>query len=157
MGRRVDFVKDVESGDPAKVSIAGRPLLLFDGECGLCNAVVRFLLRRDQAARLRFAPLQSEAGQATLRRLGLPTADFDSMVFLPAAAGQAYRLRSDGVAAVLQELPGGWVRLGRWFGKVPAPVRDFGYKVVARTRYALFGPYVPRPLERPEWAERFLS
>ena len=135
----------------------GGALLLFDGECGLCNAVVRFLLRRDVAGRLRFARLQGEVGQATLRRLGLPTEDFDSLVFLPDAAGAVARLRTDGVAAVLQCLPGGWTRLGRWLLVVPAPVRDFGYKLVARTRYALFGEYVPRPLERPEWADRFLD
>lgn len=134
-------------------------MLLFDGACGLCNAVVQFLLRRDREAVLRFAPLQGEVGQATLRRLGLPTADFDSMVFLPDATGESYRLRSDGVVAVLQVLPGpgGWARVGRWLERVPASWRDVGYRVVARMRYRLFGPYVPRPLERAEWAERILG
>ena len=144
-------------GDVLKSLPDGVALLLFDGECGLCNAVVRFLLRRDVAGRLRFARLQGEVGQATLRRVGLPTEDFDSLVFLPDAGGDVVRLRTDGVAAVLQCLPGGWARLGRWLLVVPAPVRDFGYKLVARTRYALFGEYVPRPLERPEWADRFLD
>ncbi len=135
------------------------PLLLFDGACGLCNVVVRFLLRRDRAAVLRFAPLQGVMGQATLRRLGLPTTDFDSIVFLPEATGADYCVRSAGVAAVLQCLPGpgGWARVGRWLAKVPAPLRDGGYALVARTRYALFGPYRSRPLERPEWAARILE
>ena len=57
-----------------------RPVLLFDGECGLCNGVVRFLLRQDTAARLHFAPLQSGPAQEYLRAQGLPTADFDSLV-----------------------------------------------------------------------------
>lgn len=132
-------------------------MLLFDGECGLCNAVVRFLLRRDRVGRLRFAALQGVVGQAVLTRLGLPTTDFDSLVFLPDWRGDAYSLRTDGVAAVLQCLPGGWARLGRALAEVPVPWRNAGYRVVARTRYALFGPYRPRPLERPEWAERFLD
>lgn len=132
-------------------------LLLFDGECGLCHAVVRFLLRRDWAGRLWFAPLQSGVGQAELRRLGLPTRDFDSMVFLPNRTTAAPRLRTDGVAAVLQCLPGAWSCWGRWLAKVPGPVRDVGYTIVARTRYALFGRYRPRPLEDPRWAERFLD
>ena len=84
-------------------------LLLFDGECGLCNAVVRFLLRRDVAGRLRFARLQGEVGQATLRRLGLPTEDFDSLVFLPDAGGDVVRLRTDGVAAVFRAPIGGFL------------------------------------------------
>jgi len=135
----------------------GGPLLLFDGACGLCNAVVRFLLRRDAAGWLRYATLQSAAGQAELLRRGLPTEDFDSMVFLPDQAAPAYRLRTEGVAAVLQMLPGSWARWGRWLARVPAPLRDLGYHLVARTRYALFGRYRPRPLEDPRWAERFLD
>lgn len=34
---------------------ARRPVLLYDGECGLCAAVVRLLLREDAAGRLRFS------------------------------------------------------------------------------------------------------
>ncbi|MCF3648924.1 thiol-disulfide oxidoreductase DCC family protein [Synoicihabitans lomoniglobus] len=133
------------------------PLLLFDGECGLCHAVVRFLLRRDRAERLRFAPLQGVTGQALLQRLGLPTADFDSLVFLPDVAAHVHHLRSDGVVAVSQYLPGGWARVGRLFGVLPTRWRDAGYRLVARSRYALFGQYQPTPLPDPRWAERILD
>lgn len=135
----------------------GFPVLLFDGECGLCNAVVRFLLRRDPEGRLRFATLQGEFGQATLRRLGLPTDDFDSLVFLPRGDGNAFRLKTDGVLAVLACLSGGWSKLPAWVGWMPRGLRDAAYTVVARTRYALFGQYRPRPFARPEWAERFVE
>ena len=43
-----------------------RPVLLYDGECGLCAAVVRVLLREDAAARLittgRRPQVQTKAG-----------------------------------------------------------------------------------------------
>jgi predicted DCC family thiol-disulfide oxidoreductase YuxK len=39
---------------------------------------------------------------------------------------------------------------------LPRGLRDFGYRLVARTRYALFGKYRARPLANPEWARRFL-
>ena len=137
---------------------ARTPVLLYDGECGLCNWVVRFLLREDPAGRLRFAPLQSEPAQAYLRAQGLPAKDFDSLVFVldwnePAAG--AYRLRTDGVLAALRELGSVW-RVVAWLRVIPAVARDPFYKLVARSRYALFGEYRPTPLPKPEWAKRFL-
>ena len=73
-----------------------RPVLLYDGECGLCNRLVRLLLRSDRAGRLNYAPLQSEPAQAYLRAQGLPVTDFDSLVFVPdwnQPAQGAYRMR----------------------------------------------------------------
>lgn len=132
------------------------PVLLFDGECGLCNALVRFLLRRDRAGALRFATLQGRFGQEQLRRLGLPTEDFDSLVFLPRGTEGAALRRTDGALAVLEKLGGGWARLARGLGAAPASWRDAGYKLVARTRYLIFGRHRPRPLPDPAWAERFI-
>jgi predicted DCC family thiol-disulfide oxidoreductase YuxK len=122
------------------------PVLLFDGECGLCRAVVRRLLRMDKGGRLRFAPLQGAFAQAALRRLGLPTEDFDSIVYLPAAHGAEYRLKTDGVIAVLRLLGGFWGGAGAASGAVPARWRDAAYRGVARIRYRLFG---KRDLEHP--------
>lgn len=135
----------------------GRPVLLYDGDCGLCNAVVRFLLREDATGVLRFAPLQGEFGQATLRRLGLPTADFDSVVFLPDADGDVFRLRTAGVLAVLDLVGGAWRVAATITRVVPASIRDAGYKVVARLRYRLFGEYVPADLPDAAWARRFIA
>lgn len=134
------------------------PVLLFDGRCGLCHRIVRLLLRTDRAGRLRYAPLQGAPAQAYLRSQGLPTDDFDSLVFV---ADWNYPLvypplfRTDGVLAAAAEVGGVW-RLVTWLRVVPAGLRDPFYKLVARSRYALFGEYRPSPLPRPEWAERFL-
>lgn len=135
------------------------PVLLYDGECGLCNRVVRLLLASDRRGRLRFAPLQSAPGQAYLKAQGLPTTDFDSLVFVadwqrPAPGG--YRLRTDGALAAATEVGGIW-RLFTWLRVVPRWARDPFYKVVARVRYALFGEYRPTPLPKAEWKERFLA
>ncbi len=135
----------------------GAPLLLFDGDCGLCNALVRFLMGRDRRRRLWFAPLQGEYGQQTLIRLGLPTADFDSLVFLPDASRDGFKLKFPGAAAVLQELPGGWCRLGRVVAWIPAPVGNVVYVLVARTRYAIFGENRPRPWPDEDWASRVID
>ena len=136
-----------------------QPVLLYDGECGLCNRVVRWLLRSDRAGRLHYAPLQSEPAQAYLKAQGLPLRDFDSLVFVPdwnQPAPGAYLRRTDGALAALREVGGGW-RMLAWLRWVPAGLRDFGYKLVARSRYALFGAYRPAPLPDPEWEKRFLA
>ena len=134
-----------------------QPVLLYDGDCGLCNRVVRLLLRTDRGARLKFAPLQGPAAQAYLRKQGLPTADFDSLVFVPdwnTQAAGVYQLRTTGALAAAAEVGGVW-GLVTWLRVLPLWLRDPFYRLVARTRYFLLGEYFPAPL-RPEWRDRFL-
>ena len=136
------------------------PVLFFDGECGLCNRGVRVLLRLDDEGRLRFAPLQGPMAQAYLRAHGLPTEDFDTIIFVPAWSGRAepaYQVRTAGIVGALRAIGGGARMAGDALALVPAALRDLGYKAVARTRYALFGPWRPQPLARPEWRERFFD
>lgn len=136
-----------------------RPVLLYDGECGLCQRVVLALLRADRAGRLRYAPLQSAPAQAYLRAQGLPTEDFDSLVFVPDwddPVPGAYRLRTDGALAAVAVAGGGW-RMLAWLRFVPRGLRDPGYRLVARTRHALFGRGRPVALSDPAWAGRFLA
>lgn len=134
------------------------PVLLFDGECGLCNRTVRRLLRLDRRGVLRFAPLQGPAAQAYLRAHGLPAEDFSTLVYVPDWAQREnpdFRLRTDGVIAALRAAGRhGWATL---LALVPRPVRDAGYRLVARTRHRLFGPWRTCPLPRPQWAARFLE
>src|SRR4051812_39696374 len=88
--------------------IAG-PVLFFDGECGLCNRLVRLLLRIDHRARLRFAPLQGPVAQAYLRSHGLPTVDFDTLTFVPDWQHRDrpdYLSRTSGVIAALRAIGG---------------------------------------------------
>ena len=136
------------------------PVLLYDGNCGLCNGVVRLMLRNDPVGRMHFAPLQSAPAQEYLRKQGLPTGDFDSLVFVPdwqKPAQGAYRLRTDGALAAIAELGGSWRRTADLLRRLPAPLRDGAYRLVARSRYALFGAYKPAPLPEPAWEQRFLA
>jgi predicted DCC family thiol-disulfide oxidoreductase YuxK len=58
----------------------GRHLLLYDGECGLCNRLNRFVLRRDRRDRFRFAALQGEVGRAWAARLGRDPDDLSTFL-----------------------------------------------------------------------------
>jgi predicted DCC family thiol-disulfide oxidoreductase YuxK len=135
------------------------PVLLYDGECGLCNGVVLFMLRHDKCGRLHFAPLQSEPGQNYLHTQGLPVSDFGSLVFVPDWNDQrqgAFMLRTDGALAAFAELDGAWRRMS-WLRVVPKVLRDAAYRLVSKTRYAIFGEYQPKPLPNPDWEKRFLA
>lgn len=133
----------MQAGDVGGSARPGRlPVLLFDGECGLCQACVRFLIRLDEHRRLHFAPLQGPAAQAYLRTQGLPTREFDSLVFVPDwkdPSRGAYRLRTDGAFAACAVVGG----VGREIANLralPGWLRDLLYRLIARSRYALFGP-----------------
>lgn len=135
------------------------PVLFFDGECGLCYRVVLWLMRRDRRGVLRFAPLQGVAAQAYLRVHGLPTEDFDSLVYVPDWAARERReflLRTDGALAAARAV-GGWGAVVAWARVLPRAWRDGVYRVIARWRYRIWGEWTPRPFARPEWAARFLT
>ncbi len=136
-----------------------QPVLLFDGECGLCHACVRFLLRQDKEGRLRYSPLQGETAQTFLREQGLPTEGFGTLVFVPDWGQRAtcgYLLRTEGVLAACGVAGGraGWLVNLRI---VPCGWRDAVYRLVGRWRHALFGTHQSQPLENPDWPRRFID
>ncbi len=136
------------------------PVLLFDGECGLCNRVVRLMLRLDRQGVLRFASLQSPEAQAFLAARGLPVADFDSLVFVPDWAGRLrgeFFLRTDGAIGALRVCGGKGRALAALLALWPRSWRDAGYRLIARWRYQIFGEWRACPLPRPEWRARFLT
>ncbi len=130
--------------------------LFFDGDCGLCHHSVRFVLRRDAQRRFRFAPLEGETFAPYLERLqseqqGAPVPD--SMIV--ATPDGRLLLRSDGVVHILRQLGAPWRALGGLLALVPRPVRDLGYRIVARIRHRLFSrPRDVCPI--PEGAQRQL-
>src|SRR5688572_12325015 len=94
---------------PTPSAAPGGPVLFFDGECGLCNRVVRLMLRLDRHGRLRFAPLQGAVAQEYLRRHGLPTHDFETLIYVPDWARRDrpdHLERTAGVLAALRAIGG---------------------------------------------------
>jgi len=110
-------------------------ILLFDGVCNLCNHIVQFTIKRDLKAKFKFATLQSENGQALLKKFDLPTDGFNTFVFIN---GNKYFLKSSAGLNVLKELGGVW-KLFYAFIIFPKPLRDFIYNIIAKTRYRIFG------------------
>jgi predicted DCC family thiol-disulfide oxidoreductase YuxK len=139
-------------------AIEGRALLLYDGVCALCNGMVKFLMKRDRGERFRFAPLQSELGRELLARFDIHTFP-DGVVLIIEALTPAERIyrRSDAVQESLQQLGAPWKQMGKALNLLPRFLREWGYGVIARYRYRLFGRYNACPVPSPEQRSRLLG
>jgi len=125
-------------------------IILFDGVCGLCNAWVDFILKKDRKGVFKFAPLQGEFAQSED-----PDASsrLDSIVYL--SNGRKY-YRSGAALRILRDLGGVW-SLFFIFWLVPFFLRDLFYTLIARFRYQFFGKHPSCRLPRPEERDRFLD
>ena len=141
-------------------------IILFDGQCNMCNTFVQFVIRRDPAGKFQFAPLQSEQAARALQAAAFkptlsdqpvrtcvptsstpqtssPTSSPTSQTPPPLDSimlicqGKVL-LRSDAVLAIARGLRFPWPLL-TVFRIVPRPIRDGAYRIVARNRYRWFG------------------
>ena len=148
-GGDAERVAGVASGAPSR-------LVLFDGECNLCNAAVRWLIERDAEGKLVFAPLQSAAASAVLGRAveGMDLdRDPDSIVFVD---DEGVYLRSTAVLRAIRHLgfPHALLAIGLL---VPRPLRDAVYRLIARNRYRWFGRRATCMVPAAGLARRFLD
>jgi predicted DCC family thiol-disulfide oxidoreductase YuxK len=135
------------------------PILLYDGVCGLCDRLVQFILRRDHKSVFRFASLQSGLAARILARQGADPRDLDAVYIVVNHEEPDGSLldRSDAVLFVMQQLGGLWTLLAPLLRIVPRPLRDRGYRLVARHRYQVFGRYEACVLPSPKDRDRFLD
>ncbi|WP_336023405.1 thiol-disulfide oxidoreductase DCC family protein [Halobellus salinisoli] len=153
-GNDGDAGNDGDDGAPGQISeVPEGPVILFDGVCNLCNGVVSFLIPRDPEGRLRFAPLQSEAGRALLARHDLPAEDLETVVLVE---GDRAHTKSDAAIRVAELL--GWpYRLLALGWVVPRGVRDGMYGFVAENRYEWFGRKEQCMVPDEDVSDRFLG
>ncbi len=133
-----------------------RPVVLFDGDCAFCNATVRWTLKRDPRARLRFAPLASDAARRAAV-LTDPDCDFNSLpdaIVLLDRAG--VHTASTAVLRLVRQLRFPWPVLTLAL-LVPRPLRDTAYHVFARNRRRWFGRADACEIPPPGLAARMLD
>ena len=132
------------------------PVLLYDGVCGLCNRLVQFVLKRDRHAHFRFASLQSDYAARILQRHGLDPHDLDTL-YVVEEPGEQLLTRSDAVIFILRELGGFWRAVAVALSIFPKSLRDWGYDIVSRHRYRIFGKYETCKLPEQKYQDRFLD
>lgn len=116
--------------------LMNKPILFFDGICGMCNRSVNFALSRDKNSLLYFSPLQGETAKQLLSEEDITR--IDTVILRPADGKPLYR-RSAAVIRLLWILAFPWNVIGWILWCIPLPIRDFGYRIIAGSRYRLFG------------------
>ncbi|HEX6125157.1 MAG TPA: thiol-disulfide oxidoreductase DCC family protein [Pyrinomonadaceae bacterium] len=140
-------------------------VVLFDGVCNFCDASVNFVIDHDREGYFKFAPLQSEAGLKLAAEYGLRSETaaknaagddlipIDSVILIE--DGKAYT-HSTAALRIARRLGAPW----SWFYVlivIPAPVRDYLYRLFAKYRYRFFGRKDECMLPSPEVRARFLT
>lgn len=127
-------------------------ILLFDGHCSFCNAAVDFVLKRDTKKKIRFAAMQSPAGQRVLKHFHYPSTYLDSLILVE--KGKIY-LGSTAALRVARQLRRGWPLLYPLI-ILPKGIRDSIYQWIGANRYAWFGKRESCRMPTPSERARFL-
>lgn len=131
-------------------------LLLYDGVCGLCDRLVQAVLARDRRGVFHFSSLQSPAAKAVLERFGRTPDELNTIYVIVNYQAAAPTLLSRGSAALFVAEALEWP-LARRLGVLPQRLVNWGYDLVARYRYRVFGRYDQCVIPRPEHRSRFLE
>ncbi len=110
-------------------------ILIFDGECNLCNTWVKLVLRFDKKQRFKFCSLQSEIGRKLIGdKISLETLPLTVVLI----ENEKLYTHSTAALRVVQQLAFP-VSMLVVFKIIPVKVRDGIYNWIARNRYKWFG------------------
>jgi len=130
----------------------GDQIVLFDGVCHLCDYAVRFIMRWEKTAEIKFAPLQSAAGKALLKKYGYPENYLGSLLYIEQ---NRVHNRSSACLRIAGKLKFPW-SMALFFLITPKALRDLFYLGVAGIRYRWFGKKETCSLPKAKDLGRFL-
>lgn len=109
-------------------------IILFDGDCHLCNRSVQFIVNRDPNRHFRFASLQSNTGKKLRETYNIPS-HMESLILIQ---NNRYFIKSSAALRICKYLNKGW-KLCTIFLLIPTPIRNIVYDLISNNRYRLFG------------------
>ena len=115
------------------------PILLYDGECGFCDATVQWILEHDPKHIFRMAALQGETAKAVLARHPEVPEDLDSLIVVEIIEGRevlSWESRAVATGAGYLGFPWRIMAVGKW---IPRVLLDPFYRFMARHRLKIMG------------------
>ncbi|MFC4735768.1 thiol-disulfide oxidoreductase DCC family protein [Bacillus daqingensis] len=128
-----------------------RHLLLYDGECSLCDGAVTVILNHNAKETIYFVSLQSDKAKQLHKEFEIDS-EVDSIVFIRSDGRVFYK--ASAAAEVCRQLHGIYT-----FGRILPflPFSDRLYDWIARNRYRIFGKKESCPLPSAEVKARFIN
>ena len=114
---------------------SNKDIIIFDGECNLCNGVVGWLMKFAPKDLFEFVPFQSPRGQKLLIEHGFPTEQLETVILLD---DQGVHTHSDGFLRVVSKIPK-WKKVAALLAFIPRMIRDFIYRTASKHRVQWFG------------------
>lgn len=131
-----------------------KKIVLFDGDCNLCNGFIQRIIAHDKADVYRFASLNSNYGKTLQSYLGINSQNIDSIILYE--PNVAYYLQSEAAIRILKDFGG----MNTFWGVClyfPEFLRNGVYNIVAKNRYNWFGKNKSCLIETPELKNKFLE
>lgn len=129
-----------------------QPMLVYDSSCGFCSRAVQFILRHEHRHDLLFVPRESPLGKDLRRSFRLEAVQ--SMLWI--ADGEA-AIESSAVLRAARYLGGIWSVFATIGALVPPPLRNWGYRLIARNRRRLSSRAASCLVPTAEQRARFLG
>jgi len=115
--------------------IIKKDIIIFDGECNLCNGVVGWLLKFAPKELFSFIPFQSPKGQELLKHYGFPLKSLDTVILIDK---EGLKTHSDGFLRIVSKIPR-WQRVAALLAFIPRMIRDYIYVTASKNRVKWFG------------------
>ncbi len=135
------------------MKIEDKNIILFDGVCNMCSALVQFVIKEDTDKKFFFVTLQSNLAKKLSLEYQFPLEKMDTFVLLK--KGKVFIKSS--ASLELFWLLGSWWKVLYGFKIIPRPLRDYVYDFFAKNRYSWFGRKDKCLLPKSEDKARFLK
>ena len=113
-----------------------RDYLLLDGDCGLCHRLATFIDKRlGKEKDLGYRPILSDDAQKMIATFPKKQQDADSVYLV--RNGKSY-IRSAAGFRCLLYMKWYYAMLFPIFWIIPLPIRDIGYRIIAKYRHKFF-------------------
>lgn len=110
-------------------------IIIFDGECNLCNGVVCWLLEFAPQELFEFVPFQSPKGQLLLLEHGFSIKELTTVILFDENGSHTH---SDGFLRIVSKIPK-YRLVAALLAFVPRIIRDTIYNMASRNRVRWFG------------------
>ena len=111
-----------------------KEIILFDGDCNLCNKYMNLIIRYDQKDNFRFATIKSQIGQNIIKDLNLINIQEDTLLLIKK---KSIYIKSDAVIRILSclQFP---INILSLISLIPRFIRDYFYDIIAKNRKKFF-------------------